>query len=80
MSEAEASRLLTAIPNVKDNPDQFLSKLNFVIGVSQEALNQYEKVLWSTNSPDSARAAADLIVREMMDQSEPDGVDSIGSY
>jgi len=70
MSEAEASRLLTAIPNVKDDPVAFSDKLNRVISVSESALDQYEKVLWSTRNEDAARAAADRVVRAMMGEPE----------
>jgi hypothetical protein len=73
MSEAEANRLLTAIPNVKDDPVAFTDKLNRVISVSEAALDQYEQVIWQTGSEDAARSAADRVVREMMGDTDSGG-------
>ena len=68
MSEAEASRLLKAIPNVADDPAAFMQKLNFVMEVSEAALDQYERVLAKTDSPEAARMAGNMVVNTMMDE------------
>jgi molybdopterin converting factor small subunit len=68
MSEAEANRLLKAIPNVKDDPAGFVQKLNFVMEVSEAALDQYERIFAQSSSPEAARMAGNMVVNTMMDE------------
>jgi hypothetical protein len=76
MSEAEASRLLKAIPNVKDDPAGFMQKLNFVMEVSEAALDQYERIFAQSGSPEAARVAGNMVVNTMMDEYGSQGGES----
>lgn len=72
MSGYEIDRLLQAIPNVQDNPDQWIGKMKLVTRVARAALDRYRRALTSATGPintheEQAKKAADAEVDRWFD-------------
>ena len=70
MSEAEAKRLMKAIPSIEDSPNTFQAKLDYIVKVAQSSYEAYAFELASGASLEEAKMAGDAAVNQLM----PSGV------